>query len=131
MELKWRLSIVITMMRQDIQEGPDKIKALPSNVRDLKDRTYPLADELGCGLNGLITVLDEDRNLLSSRGFQYPCQLGDSLLQNLRWTDINLSYDNHDRHIQCKRDTQVLSECPVSHLTTFTKGKYGHTCSFL
>ena len=131
MELKWCLSIVITMMRQDVQEGPHQVKVLPSDVGDLKNRAYSLADKLGCGLNGLITVLDEDRNFLRSRGFQYACQLGDSLLQNLRWANIDFGYDDHDRHVQCKRDTQVLSGFPVSNLTIFGAGRHGHTCSFL
>ena len=67
MEFEWCLSIVVAVVRQDIQECPHQVEALASNIGDLEDGAYPLADKLCRGLDGLITVLDENGNLLCAR----------------------------------------------------------------
>ena len=66
-EFERRLSIVVAVVRQDIQECPHQVEALASNIGDLEDRAYSLADKLCCGLDGLVTVLDKNGNLLCAR----------------------------------------------------------------
>ena len=66
-EFKRRLSIVVAVMREDIQECPYQVEALASNIGNLEDGAYSLADKLCCGLDGLVTVLDKDGNLLCAR----------------------------------------------------------------
>ena len=67
MEFERRLSIVVAMVRQDIQECPHQVEALASDIGDLEDGAYPLADKLCCSLDGLVTVFDENGNLLCAR----------------------------------------------------------------
>lgn len=69
MELKWRLSVIVAVVRQDIQECPDQVEALTSNVGHLEDRAYPLANELGRSLDSLVAVLNEDRDFLCAGRF--------------------------------------------------------------
>jgi hypothetical protein len=52
-------------------------------------------------VDAIFSILDEDRDLVSTWGFQDLGQLCNSLLKNLRWTDVNLGDDNHDRDVQC------------------------------
>lgn len=109
MEFKGRPSVVIAMVRKYIQERSDQVQTLPCNVGYLKDRTYPLADELGSSLDGLFMVFDENRNFPCAWRFEYSSKLRYSLLQNLGWANIDFGYHNHHRHIECQRNSQVLS----------------------
>lgn len=68
-ELKWCLSIVAAVVRQDIQECPNQVEALTSNVGHLEDGAYPLANELGGSLDGLVAILNEDGDFLCAGGF--------------------------------------------------------------
>ena len=52
----------MSVVREDIQESPHKIQILSSDVGDLEDGTYPLTDELSCSVDGVLAILDEDRN---------------------------------------------------------------------
>ena len=66
-EFEWRLSIVVAMVRQNVQECPHQVEAFAGDIRDLEDRAYSLADKLCCGLDRLVTVLDKNGNLLCAR----------------------------------------------------------------
>ena len=103
------LSIVMPMVRQDIQKRPYKVKALPSHIRDLEYRTNTLADKLcGC-VDGVLPILDEYRDFPGTRRLQYSSELCDSVLKNVRRTDVYLCYDHHYWNIQCQRDPKVFS----------------------
>jgi hypothetical protein len=52
-------------------------------------------------VDAILPILDKDRDLASTRRFQDLGQLCNSLLKDLRWTDVNLGDDNHDRDVQC------------------------------
>ena len=114
MKLERSFGVIIPMVRQNIEESPHQVKALSSNVRHLKDRAYSLTDELGSGLNCLFLVFNEYWYFPSPGRFQDLCQLGDRLLQNLRRANVNFGYHHHDRHIQCKSNTQMLSKISIS-----------------
>ena len=80
MEFEWRSSVVMSVVGQYIQECSHEIEAFSSDVGDLEDGTYPLADELRGGVDGIFAVLDENGDFAGSGGFQDACQLRDGLL---------------------------------------------------
>ena len=45
-ELEGRVGVVVAVMGENVEEFADEVKAFAGDVRDLKDGTYPLADEL-------------------------------------------------------------------------------------
>lgn len=90
----------MTLVGQNVEECPHKIETFASDIGDLKDRTYSLADELRSRLYRLFTVLDEDGDLPCSLRLENAAQLGDRLLKNLWRANIDFSDDNHDRHIE-------------------------------
>jgi hypothetical protein len=61
-ELERCIYIVVAMVREDIKELPDQVKALASDVGDLKDRADAFRDKLRSGVDTLLTILDKDGN---------------------------------------------------------------------
>jgi len=53
----------------------------------------------GC-VDALLAVLDEDWNLPRSWRLENLGELGDGLLQNLRWANVDFGDDNHDWDVQ-------------------------------
>ncbi len=80
MELERCFSIVVTVMRKDIEECSDEVEIFASDVRDLENWAYSLADELSSSLDRFFAVLDEDWDFASARRFQYSGKLSDCLL---------------------------------------------------
>ena len=99
----------MTVMRQDIEERPHKIETLTSNIGYLEDWTYPLADELCRCVHRLHSVFNEDWYLSCPLRLENADKLRNSLLQNLRWANIDLGDDHHDGHIQRKCNAQMFS----------------------
>ena len=97
-------------MRKYVEESPHQIQALPSHIRDLEDRTYPLTDKLCCCIDGVFAILDEDWNFSSSRRFQNLRELGNCLLQNIGGAYINFCYYYQDWDIERKGDTEMFSK---------------------
>jgi len=79
-ELERCFSIVVTVMRKDIEECSDEVEIFASDVRDLENWAYSLADELSSSLDRFFAVLDEDWDFASARRFQYSGKLSDCLL---------------------------------------------------
>ncbi len=104
-ELERSLSIVVPMVRQNVQECSDKVKTFTGNVGDLEDGANPLADELSGSLDGFIAVLDKNGNLPCARRLEDASELCDCLLENLRWTNINLGYHYHDWDVKRQGNT--------------------------
>jgi len=69
MELERGVGIVMAMVRKDIEERPHEIQVLAGDVGDLEDGADSLADELSRGVDALLSVLDEDGDLASTRTF--------------------------------------------------------------
>lgn len=80
MELERCFSIVITVVRKDVEECSHEVEILASDIGDLEDGAYSLADELSSSLDRLFAVLDEDWDFASARRFQYSGKLSDGLL---------------------------------------------------
>lgn len=80
MELERSFSVIIAMMRKNIQKRPNEVQVFASHIGHLEDRTNPLADELGRSLNGVFSGFDEDWYLSSSWRLEYSSELGDGLL---------------------------------------------------
>lgn len=76
--------------------------------------TYPLAYELGGGLDGLVAVLDEDGDFPGPGRFEDAGELSYSLLKDLRWADVDFGDHDHDWDIERKGDSQMLSKSSVS-----------------
>ena len=108
MELKRSIQVIVSMVREDIQELTDQIKALAGDVGDLEDWADAFGHELCGSIDALFTVLDEYGNFSRSWRFEDSRYLLDSLLQDLWWTDVDFGYDNHDGNIQRQCDAQVL-----------------------
>ena len=70
MELKRRSSVIVPVVWQDIQERSYKVEAFSGDVGNLEDGTYPLADELRGGVDGVFAVLDEDGDFARAGGFE-------------------------------------------------------------
>ena len=66
------------------------------------------------GIDALFAVLDEDRNLPGPRALEDSNQLLDGLLEDMRWADVDLGDDNHDRDIKRQGNPKVLSETSIS-----------------
>ena len=110
MEFEGSFLIVMTMMRENIEECPYVIKTFASDIGHLENGAYSLTDELRRCLNGLLTRLDEDWDLPCPWGFEDARKLRDSLLQDLWRANIDFGDNNHDRHLQCERNPEVLSD---------------------
>lgn len=62
----------------------------------------------GC-VDAFLTVLDEYRNLARSWRLEDLGELSDSLLQNLRWANVDFSDYDHDWDVQSQSNTEMLS----------------------
>ena len=100
MEFEGPLRIIVVMLWENVEEGPNQIEGLACHVGHLEYRTYSLRYELAGGLNRLCTVLYENWNFAGTGRFQNPGQLSNGFLENLRRADINFGDYNHHRHIQ-------------------------------
>lgn len=69
-ELERGFGIVVAVVRQDVEEGANKVQAFACHVRNSKDGANALGDELGCGFDCFVAVLDEDWDLARSRRFK-------------------------------------------------------------
>lgn len=67
MKLKRSFGIIVSMVRQNVQESPHQVKVLTSYIRYLKNGAYPLTDKLSSCLNCLLPVLNEYRYFPSTR----------------------------------------------------------------
>lgn len=117
--------VVVAVMRQDVEERSDEIKAFAGDVGHLENWTYPLADELGGSFDSLVTILDEDRDFSGARRLEYASKLRNCLLEDLRWANVNLGYHDHDRNIECECDTQMLPDLDISHWHVVSGIPYG------
>ena len=61
------------------------------------------------GVDAVLAVLDEDGDLARPGRLEDLCQLRDGLLQNVWRADIDLGNDDHDGHVERKRDAEVFS----------------------
>lgn len=80
MKLKGGFGIIITMVREDVEEGSDQVQALASDIGDLKYRADTLAYKLGSCLNGLLAVLYEYWDFPGSWRLEYSSKLRNGLL---------------------------------------------------
>ena len=108
-EFERTFCIVVAVVWQDVQERPHQVKALACDVGDLENGTYPLADELSGGLDGLFAVLDEDGDFTGAGRFENAGQLGDGLLQDLRRADVDFSDDHHDWDVESQSNAEMFS----------------------
>jgi hypothetical protein len=60
-------------------------------------------------VDAVLPVLDEGRYFPCTGRFKDFRQLSDGLFENLGRTYVDFGNDNHDRHIECKCNTQMLS----------------------
>lgn len=71
MKFKRGFSVIISVVWKNIEECPYQVKALPGNIRHLKNGAYPLADKLGGSINRLLPVLDENWYFPGPGGLEY------------------------------------------------------------
>ena len=109
MKFKGRFRIVVSMVRENVQECPHKVKALPCDVGYLEYRADSLAHKLRCSIDGLFAILDEHRNFSCPWRLQYFGELSDGILQDLGRAYIDFGDNNHDRHVKSQSNAQVLS----------------------
>ncbi len=108
MELKWGLGVVMAVVRQDVQEGSDMVESFACDVADLEDGADTLTDELRGCRDGLLVRGDEDGDFAGARGFEDAGKLGDRLLEDLRWANVDFSDDYHHRDIEGEGDAQMF-----------------------
>lgn len=109
-KLERSIGVIIAMVRKNVEEGTNEVKGFAGDVGDLKDRADSLRDKLCGGLDSISTVFNEDGNLPCAGRFEDACQLGNGLLQDLRWANVNLGDDHHHRNVQGEGDAKVLSD---------------------
>jgi hypothetical protein len=97
------------VVRQYVEEYPDKVEILAGDIRDLEDWADPSRHELGCRVYALSPILNEDWDFPGSRGFQNLGELRDRLFQDLRWTNIDFRYHNHDGNVEGEGYAEMLS----------------------
>lgn len=107
-ELERCRGIVVPMVRQDVEERADQVEILPCDVRDLEDGADALRDELSGCIDAALAVGDEDRDLACAGRLEDPRYLRDSLLEDVRWADVDLSDDDHHGNVERERDTEML-----------------------
>src|SRR6266536_2872052 len=108
MELKLPLCIIVSVVRQDIQECAHQIETLTCDVRNLEDWAYPLRHELSSGIDSVLPRLDEDWYFSRTRRLENTSQLGYCLFENLWWADIDFGNHNHHWHIQGQSNAKML-----------------------
>ena len=110
MKLERGIGVIVAMVGKDVEERANEVERFTGDVGDLKDGADALGDELGGGLDSIGTVFDEDGDLPCAGGLEDAGQLGDRLLQDLRWANVNLGDDHHHRNVQSKGDAKMLSD---------------------
>lgn len=78
------------------------------DVRNLENRTYPPRNELGGRIDTIFAIFYEYRYFPGALRLQDLRKLGDSLLQDLRRTYVNLGNNDHHRDVEREGDTQVF-----------------------
>ncbi len=120
MEFEGAVGVVVAVVGKDVEEGSDEVEGFAGDVGDLEDGTDALGDELRCGLNGICTVFDEDGDFASTGRLEDAGELGDGLLQDLGWADVDFGDDDHHWHVKREGDAQMLSGI-VSALTKYER----------
>lgn len=100
MEFEGSVGVVSTVVREDIQERPHKVEALPSHVGDQEDGAYPLANELCSGVNALLAIADKSWDLSGAWTLHDLGDLSNGFLENIGWADINLGHHYHDGDVE-------------------------------
>lgn len=101
------------MVRECVKEHANQVNIVASDVGHLEDGTYAAGHKLGRSVYALLPVFNEDWYLVRTRRFENFRQLRNGLLENLGWTDIDFSDDNHDWHFHGKCNAEMLP-VPVS-----------------
>jgi len=97
-------------MRQDVEKHAHKVEIVTRDVGHLKDGTYTARYKLGCSVYAVFSILDGNGDLACTGRFEDFGELGNGLFEDLWWANINFSDDDHDRHVECKCNTEMLSE---------------------
>lgn len=100
--------MVVAMVRQHVQKGPYKIEVLAGDVGHLEDGTYPLAHKLGRRVDALFAGCDKGRHLSRPRALHDLVDLANGLLEDVGRANVNLGDDDHDWHVERKRNSQML-----------------------
>ena len=108
MEFEGGVGIVVAMVGEDVEEGSDEVEGFACDVGDLKDGADSLGDELCRSLDGVGAVFDKNGDFAGAGGFENAGQLGDGLLQDVRWANVDFGDDDHHWHVKCERDAEVL-----------------------
>lgn len=108
MELEWRISIVPSVVRKNIQESSHEVQVLSCDVGNLKYWAYSVTDELSGRVDALLPILDKGWHLAGSRASHNLGDLCNCLLQDVGRANVNLGHDNHDGHVERKGDSQML-----------------------
>lgn len=107
-ELEGSFGVIVAVVWDDVEESADEIERMASYVGDLEDWADTLTDELCSGVYAFLLVLDEDGYFSGAGRLENLGQLGDGLLENVRRTDVDLGYANHDWDIEGQGDAQML-----------------------
>ena len=100
MKLERRVRVVVSVVRQDVQEGAHQVEALARDVGHLEDGADALGDELRGRVDRVLAVLDEDGDLARAGGLEDAGELGDGLLEDLRGEDVDFGDDDHDGDVE-------------------------------
>lgn len=98
----------MAMVRQDVEERAHQVEVLTSYIRDLEDGADALADELACRVDALLVVGNVGWQLARAGAAHDLVDLGDGLLQDVGWADIDLRDDDHDWHVEGEGDAEML-----------------------
>lgn len=109
-ELERCRTIVVAMVREDVEEHADQIKVVSCNVGDLEDGADPARYKLSSSIYALLSVLDEDGDFSRAWRLEDFSQLSDGLLENLRWTNVDFGNDHHNGDVECESDAKMFSE---------------------
>ena len=75
----------------------------------MEDGANALTDKLGRGFDSVFSVFDEDGDFAGAGRFEDTGKLGDGLLEDLGWTDVNFGNHYNNWDIKGEGDTQMFS----------------------
>lgn len=108
MELERRRAVVVPVVGQYVEEGADQVKIVSGDIRYLEDGAYSTRHELSRSVDALLLIADEDGYFPRARRFENFGELRYGLFQNLRRTDVDFGYADHDWHVQRESNAEVL-----------------------
>ena len=100
-EFERSIGVIVPVVGEHVEEHTNEVEGFAGDVADLEDGADALGDELRSGDDCFVAVSDEYGDFASSGRFKDAGKLGDGLLEDVGWADVNFGDDDHDGDVEC------------------------------